>query len=93
MTAAGSTWVAAVVPTGDPGRDAAPLPPDFDAAAAASREFVAAFRAATHRDPGPWDAVGYEAGRRAVAAVLRNGLRRDGFLVGASATAVAEATR
>ena len=93
VTAAGSTWVAAVVPTGDPGRDAAPLPPAFDAAAAASHEFVEAFRAAAHRDPGPWDAVGYEAGRRAVAAVLRNGLHRDGFLVQASATAVARAAR
>lgn len=80
VVAAGSTYVAAIVPTRDDVRDGPPVAPEFDAAAASASEFVAAFRALHGRAPGPWDAVGYDAGRCAVEAVRAHGPRRRGLV-------------
>ncbi|MCE9634896.1 MAG: hypothetical protein K8T90_04250 [Planctomycetes bacterium] len=82
---AGSPWVIAVAPTSLGVGDGPPVPPAFDVAApasssSASRAFVEAFRAANGRDPGPWDAVGFDAGRAVVEGVRRNGLHRPGLL-------------
>jgi hypothetical protein len=80
VVAAGSTYVAAVVPTRGGVGDGTPVAPEFDAASPAAAGFVEAFRAAHGRAPGPWEAVGYDAGLCALEAVRVHGLRRRGFV-------------
>lgn len=82
VVGAGSPWVVGVVPFAESvaASDGPPPPPAFDAASPAARRFTAAFRRVHGRDPGPWHAAGYDAGRCVVEAVRRNGLHRAGLL-------------
>ncbi len=69
VTQAGSIWVVSVVAPG--------APPEV------TPEFARAFRTATGGAATPWAVAGNAAGRAAVAAIRRNGVRRDGFVAAA----------